>query len=214
MTLTFTKHVWHKASGERERERESTGTNRSHILLNCFFEFEQFPWSWDMTGIPQFLGFPGYLRLRLRLRDAIPSRYQMEPREIPEQWNPGKFPGPPGISRLHVWSRVVCGWRDTCAGKRTGSRDPGASLRNPNKNKGYRSDCNNYRGISLLIIVGKVFARVLLSRLQKLAESIPRVAVRFPVWAIHDRHDLFPSPAAGEVQRTKKTTICRIHWPK
>ena len=37
------------------------------------------------------------------------------------------------------------------------------------KCKGDRSDCNNYRGISLLIIVGKVFARVVLSRLQVLA---------------------------------------------
>ena len=40
------------------------------------------------------------------------------------------------------------------------------------KNKGERNDCNNYRGISLLIIVGKVFARVILIRLQKLAERI------------------------------------------
>jgi len=40
------------------------------------------------------------------------------------------------------------------------------------KNKGERSDCNNYRGISLLSIVGKVYARVLLIRLQKLAERI------------------------------------------
>ena len=40
------------------------------------------------------------------------------------------------------------------------------------KNKGERSDCNNYRGISLLSIVGKVFARVILTRLQKLAERV------------------------------------------
>ena len=40
------------------------------------------------------------------------------------------------------------------------------------KNKGKRNDCNNYRGISLLSIVGKVFARVILIRLQKLAERI------------------------------------------
>ena len=38
------------------------------------------------------------------------------------------------------------------------------------KNKGDRSDCNNYRGISLLSVVGKVFARVALTRLQILAE--------------------------------------------
>ena len=40
------------------------------------------------------------------------------------------------------------------------------------KNKGDRSDCNNYRGISLLIFVGKVFARVVLVRLQILADRI------------------------------------------
>ena len=38
------------------------------------------------------------------------------------------------------------------------------------KNKGDRGDCNNYRGISLLSFVGKVFARVVLKRLQVLAE--------------------------------------------
>ena len=40
------------------------------------------------------------------------------------------------------------------------------------KNKGERNDCNNYRGITLRSIVGKVFARVILIRLQKLAERI------------------------------------------
>ena len=40
------------------------------------------------------------------------------------------------------------------------------------KNKGDRSDCNNYRGISLLSITGKLFARVVLKRLQVLAERV------------------------------------------
>ena len=51
------------------------------------------------------------------------------------------------------------------------------NIRNANimtlfKNKGDRSDCNNYRGISLLNLVGKVLARVVLSKLQLLAERI------------------------------------------
>ena len=37
------------------------------------------------------------------------------------------------------------------------------------KNKGDRSDCKNYRVISLLSIVGKVFTRVALKRIQVLA---------------------------------------------
>ena len=40
------------------------------------------------------------------------------------------------------------------------------------KNKGDHSDWNNYRDISLLSIVGKAFARVLLIRLQKLASRV------------------------------------------
>ena len=40
------------------------------------------------------------------------------------------------------------------------------------KNKGDRSDCNNYRGISLLSVEGKAFARVVLNRLQPLAERV------------------------------------------
>ena len=40
------------------------------------------------------------------------------------------------------------------------------------KNKGERGDCNNYRGISLLSIVGKAFARVVLHRLHLLAERV------------------------------------------
>ena len=39
------------------------------------------------------------------------------------------------------------------------------------KPEGDRNDCNNYQGISLLSVVGKVFARVVLARLQILAES-------------------------------------------
>ena len=40
------------------------------------------------------------------------------------------------------------------------------------KNKGTRSNCNNYKGISLLGVAGKAFARVVLTRLQKLAERV------------------------------------------
>ena len=40
------------------------------------------------------------------------------------------------------------------------------------KNKRERSHCNDYGGISLLSIIGKVFAKVILTRLQKLAERV------------------------------------------
>ena len=40
------------------------------------------------------------------------------------------------------------------------------------KNKGDRGDCNNYSGISLLNIVGKLFTKVELMKMQVLAERI------------------------------------------
>jgi hypothetical protein len=40
------------------------------------------------------------------------------------------------------------------------------------KNKGDRSDCNNYRGISLLSNVGKLFSRIALKRVQVLADRV------------------------------------------
>ena len=40
------------------------------------------------------------------------------------------------------------------------------------KNKDDRGDCNNYHGISLLNIVGKLFAKVVLMKLRVLAERI------------------------------------------
>ena len=48
----------------------------------------------------------------------------------------------------------------------------GAKIVTLYKNKGDRSECNSYRGISLLSIVGKVFARVILARLQVLAARV------------------------------------------
>ena len=40
------------------------------------------------------------------------------------------------------------------------------------KNKGEKSDCNNYRGISLLSVFGKAVAKIVLQRLQVLGERI------------------------------------------
>ena len=40
------------------------------------------------------------------------------------------------------------------------------------KNNGDRGDCNNYRGISLLNVIGKLFTKVVLMKLQVLAERI------------------------------------------
>ena len=40
------------------------------------------------------------------------------------------------------------------------------------KNKGDRGECTNYRAMSLLCVAGKIFVRVLLKRLHRLADRI------------------------------------------
>ena len=44
------------------------------------------------------------------------------------------------------------------------------------KNEGDRGNCNNYRGISLLNILGKLFAKVVLMKLRVLAERIQSIS--------------------------------------
>ena len=51
------------------------------------------------------------------------------------------------------------------------SRLEGCPINNPFR-KGNRRVCRNYRGISLLSIPGKVFAKILLNRLSKLAKNV------------------------------------------
>ena len=93
--------------------------------------------------------------------------------------NPGKAPGldgiPPEVVKcakgpmLHHLHELLCQcWEEGAVPQ--DMRD--CKIVTLYKNKGDRSDCNNYRGISLLSIVGKVFARVLLNRLHKLAERV------------------------------------------
>ena len=97
-----------------------------------------------------------------------------------ESLSSGKAPGsdgiPPEVVKLakessllrHLHDLLLQCWEEGTIPK--DMRD--AKIITLYKNKGERSDCNNYRGISLLSIVGKAFARVVLNRLQKLAERI------------------------------------------
>jgi hypothetical protein len=62
------------------------------------------------------------------------------------------------------------------------------------KNKGVHSDCN-YRGISLLSIVGKAYVRVVLNCLQVLS----RVTLWVPGKAMNHRYGVFPQVPAGKL---------------
>jgi len=74
----------------------------------------------------------------------------------PEIW---KYGGPALHSKLHEF--LVCCWEQSKLPR--DFRD--AVIITLYKNKGEKSDCSNYRGITLLSIAGKILARVLLNRL-------------------------------------------------
>lgn len=83
-----------------------------------------------------------------------------------------------------------------------------------NKNKGGRSDCNNYSGISLLNITGSS----LCSGYSKLSTEICRlglfrVRVRFHIRTLHNRHDLLPMTASGEMQKIETAVAYCFHGP-
>ena len=91
----------------------------------------------------------------------------------------GKAPGKDGIppeiikagktTLIHHLHKLLCQcWEDGAMPQ--DMRD--ANIVTLYKNKGDGSDCNNYRGISLLNIVGKAFARVVLNKLQTLASRV------------------------------------------
>lgn len=88
----------------------------------------------------------------------------------------GKAPGEDGIlpqiikfGKTALPQSLLClCWREDEVPQ--GMRD--AKIVTLYKNKSNRSDCNNYHGISLLSIAGKLFARVVLACLQVLVECI------------------------------------------
>src|SRR6201996_3765554 len=109
--------------------------------------------------------------------DVVPTLEELK--EALDALAPGKAPGSDGIpaevlqccqgtilTELH---EILClCWREGAVPQ--DMRD--SRIVTLYKNKGDRSDCNNYRGISLLSTVGKLFARVALKRLQILAERV------------------------------------------
>jgi len=72
------------------------------------------------------------------------------------------------ILAAHLYNLLLLCWRSQCIPQ---------DLKNAvtvtlYKKKGSRQDCNNHRGITLFSVVGKVLARVILPRLQVLADLI------------------------------------------
>ncbi|XP_045446396.1 uncharacterized protein LOC123654541 [Melitaea cinxia] len=70
--------------------------------------------------------------------------------------------------QLAIWEHFDRMWKE----EQVPSTFKVSRIRAIYKNKGDRSDCDSYRGVSLLSVPGKVFARVLLNRLMKLSEQL------------------------------------------
>ena len=102
----------------------------------------------------------------LELRDAMRSTAS------------GRAPGADGIPadllkcdaslETHLYNLLCLCWRE----KAFPSEMKDATITTLYKQKGDKGDCNNNRGISLMSVTGKICARVVLPRLQKIAEQI------------------------------------------
>ena len=79
------------------------------------------------------------------------------------------------------------------------------------KNKGVKSDCSNYTGITPLSIACKVLARLMLNGLIPTIaeENAPESQCGFQA----NRHGLCTLPDPGEVPRTKHGPIRSFHRP-
>ena len=111
----------------------------------------------------------GRTKHRANFGGAQQSHWQLGLWQIPwQRWDP---PRPTKAQRDHLTAFSACTPLSVLARSCTTSMWD-TKIITLFKNKGERSDSNNYRGISLLSVNGKVFAKVILIWLQKLAERV------------------------------------------
>lgn len=82
------------------------------------------------------------------------------------------------------------------------------------KNKGNKSDCGNYRDISLLSIVGKIFACILLNRLVIVSErNFPEEQCDFhPEWSTADVVSAMGQIKEKYIKQDKPLSLSFLTW--
>ena len=75
-----------------------------------------------------------------------------------------------GGDRVKDWMRKIC--KKTFSSGKVPNDWKNAVIVPLFKGKGCNDECKNYKGISLLSVAGKVYARVLMERVRKISERI------------------------------------------
>ena len=171
-----------KALGPMQRKMAPLKSTTGEVITDQGLQMERWVehysdlYSRENTVTPSALGAIKCMPIMEEL-NAEPTMDELS--KVIDSLAAGKAPGsdsiPPDLIKhckttlLHPLHKILCQcWREGAVPQ--DMRD--AKIITLYKNKGERSDCNNYRGISLLSIIGKVYAQVLLICLQKLAEHI------------------------------------------
>ena len=80
------------------------------------------------------------------------------------------------------------------------------------KGKGNRRNCDNHQGISLLSIVGRVLAKIMLKQTEDhFQTTTPRNSMWLPCWQVHCQHDIYSQTTAGKSHGTTKVSLYCLH---
>ena len=79
------------------------------------------------------------------------------------------------------------------------------------KGKGERTECNNYRGISMLSVVGKIYTQILVDRIRRLTEGL--IDDEQGGFRARSRCEdqIFTLKQVGQKGREKNRSVCGVH---
>ena len=141
--------------------------------------------------------------------DEVPSRCEIK--VSVSQINNNKVPGMDGITAeiLKNWGEKMIDLLEQVIQSVWESEVPQDRRDAIHVSKGSKSDCSNFRGISLLSIVGKLFSRIISNRLVRTIGNgiLPESQCGFRASCGYD----FQCSAIAEVQRTESSIVPMFH---